>query len=268
LVGCVVLFTGDTVTVVGLTLVWGASGALAGIFGLVQARTGLRTNCIPWWYAHRDLGPRFLAEFGASGALTQLTVYVVGVFAGVTAVGALDAAELMLGPFLVLLMGGVAFGVAESARMLKRSPMALYRTSTTFSVALGLASATWGLLVWMLPNRAGAALLGASWPAGRAVLVPTIFYMVASGLSIGPNTGLRALAAARLSLNTKLTIGIASVLAGAVGAVVGGVRGAAWAIAIANILGLWLRWWVYRRALFQRQATQAPPAAVAGAESV
>jgi hypothetical protein len=243
-----------------LTLTWGGAATVAAIVGFPQARTGMpRLNPLPWWKAHRDLGPRFLAEFGAAGALIQLTYFAIGAFAGLRALGSLRAALLVLGPFTVLMQGSTAFGVSESARILKRSPHALLRASTLFSIALGSAAAAWGLVAWALPESLGVRILGPSWHAGRSVLVPTVVYMVATGLAVGANTGFRALGAARQSLNTKLVLGCGVFAAGTIGAILGGARVAAWAIAIANLAGAALRWFVYRRVLFDAHAERATP---------
>ncbi len=247
-----VLFATGHTTLFPLTLAWGGAATVATLVGFIQAKIGVpRLNPVPWWHAHRDLGPRFLAEFAATGMLTAFTMYAIGFLAGLHAVGAIRAAQLILGPFTILLQGGTAFGVAESARMLKRSRADLYRASNTFSVALGAAATLWGVFALMLPDAKGAAILGASWAAGRSVLVPTIVYMAASGIGIGANVGLRAFGAARESLNTKLVLGLSIFVAGVVGAASGGLQGAAWGIAVANVVGVWLRWWVYRRVLFE-----------------
>jgi O-antigen/teichoic acid export membrane protein len=251
-----------------LTLTWGGAATVAALVGFLQARTGMpHLNPLPWWKAHRDLGPRFLAEFGASGALVQLTYFAIGVFAGLEALGSVRAALLVLGPFTVLLQGGAAFGVSESARILQRSRHSLFRASTLFSIALGTAAALWGLAAWALPQSLGAKVLGPSWHAGRSVLVPIVIYMVATGLAIGANTGFRALAAARQSLNTKLVLGCGILVAGTLGAILGGARGAAWAIAIANLAGAGLRWWVYRRVLFDERAHPSAPLPPVAAET-
>jgi O-antigen/teichoic acid export membrane protein len=237
-----------------LTLTWGGAASVAAIVGFAQARTGMpRLNPLPWWRMHRDLGPRFLAEFGASGALVQLTYFAIGAFAGLRALGAVRAALLVLGPFTVLMQGGTAFGISESARILTRSRHALFRVSNVFSIALGIAAAVWGFAAWALPESLGVKVLGDSWDAGRSVLIPTVVYMVATGLAVGANTGFRALAAAQQSLNTKLITGCGILAAGTIGAIFGGARGAAWAIAIANLAGAALRWFVYRRVLFNHE---------------
>jgi hypothetical protein len=252
-----VIFVGGRATVVTLTLAWGGAATVAALVGFLQTKVGEpQLNPFPWWRMHRDLGPRFLAEFGATGALTQLTMYAIGLLAGLHALGSIRAAQLVLGPFTILLQGGTFFGVAESARVLKRSPAHLYRASSTMSMALGAAATLWGVLAWMLPDAEGARILGASWHAGRSVLLPTIVYMAGSGLAVGANTGLRALAAARLSLRTKIITGLTTLVAGAVGAAVGGLQGAAWSLGISNLLGVWLRWWVYKRALMQHRARE------------
>jgi O-antigen/teichoic acid export membrane protein len=262
-----VLFATGHATLLSLTLAWGGAATLAAVVGFFQARTGwLRLNPTAWWRAHRDLGPRFLAEFGSTGALTQLTFYMIGFLAGLRALGSIRAATLVIGPFYVLLQGGTAFGVAESARILTRGRAALYRASCIFSLTLGAAACAWGVTAWRLPDSVGTKILGASWQAGRSVLVPVIVYMVASGLAIGANTGFRALAAARESLRTQLVVGSSILIGGVIGAATAGARGAAWGMAVANLFGTALRWWVYRRVVFNHKP--ASPSTLIVAETV
>ena len=110
-------------TVFWFVLAWGAAAAVAACVGPLQAR-----RC-PGWPARgrgcritRDLGPRYLAENAANSGAGQLRTYGVGIIAGLAAVGYLQAGLLLLGPFMVVLMGISLVTVPEAARVLRRSP--------------------------------------------------------------------------------------------------------------------------------------------------
>jgi len=113
--------------------------------------------------------------------------------------------------------------------------------------ALVVISLTWGIAMYLLPEQIGQALLKRSWTSAHSVILPFALVMAASGSLTGATVGLRALAAARRSLNARLVTGALSLATTAVGAYTGQAAGAALGLA----LGLWLGsvlWWVNLRA--------------------
>ncbi|MDG4866397.1 hypothetical protein P8605_50410, partial [Streptomyces sp. T-3] len=96
---------------------------LAAAYGCLQS--GIRprlTGARAWLREQRDLSYRYLVEnVGVSGA-SQLRAYGLGAIVGVSAVGAIRGAELLLGPFLAVLMGLSLVTVAEAARVLRHAP--------------------------------------------------------------------------------------------------------------------------------------------------
>ncbi|MET7437776.1 hypothetical protein ABZS63_08875, partial [Streptomyces sp. NPDC005568] len=87
-------------------LAWGACAAVAAVYGCFQSgiRPGL-TGARDWLRDHRDLGYRYLVENVSNSGASQLRAYGLGAVVGVGAVGVIRGAELLLGPFLALLMG-------------------------------------------------------------------------------------------------------------------------------------------------------------------
>ncbi|MGB8940349.1 MAG: hypothetical protein WCD21_08960, partial [Streptomyces sp.] len=110
-------------SVSAFVLAWGASAAVAAVYGCFQS--GIRprlTGGREWLHEHRDLSYRYLVEnVGVSGA-SQLRAYGLGAIVGVSAVGVVRGAELLLGPFMALLMGLSLVTVAEAARVLRQAP--------------------------------------------------------------------------------------------------------------------------------------------------
>jgi hypothetical protein len=128
--------------------------------------------------------PRYLAENLSLSGASRLRLYGLGWIAGVVAVGSLRAAELLLGPLNVLIMGIGLMAVPEAARMVRRSvrrlgPFCLLLSSVQAGVAI-----IWGMALLLLPEALGVRLLGLSWqPASKLLLPVTITVAgMASGL--------------------------------------------------------------------------------------
>ena len=78
-------------------------------------------------------GSRYLIENVSNSGAAQIRMYGLGALTGLAAVGTTRGAELLLGPFLAVLMGLSLVTVAEAARVLRRSPHRL----KLFCVLLG-----------------------------------------------------------------------------------------------------------------------------------
>ena len=73
---------------------WGAAAAVAAAVGPLQARVIPRLSGARGWVsAHRDLGPRYLAENTSNSGAAQLRTYGVGLIVGLAAVGYVQAAK-------------------------------------------------------------------------------------------------------------------------------------------------------------------------------
>ena len=102
---------------------WGAAAAVAAAIGPLQARTAPRlSGAWEWLSRHRDLGPRYLAEGTVNNAASQLRNYGVGFILGLAAVGYVQAATTLMGPFMVIFFGMGLVTLPEAVRVLRRSP--------------------------------------------------------------------------------------------------------------------------------------------------
>ena len=144
-------------TVFGFVLAWGLAGAIAAAYGCIQARllprlTGVRA----WLRQQRDLGLRYMIEnLGVSGG-SQLRMYGLGAIAGLAAVGTVRGADLLLGPFLAILMGIGLAAVPEAARVLQRSPARLSRFCLLLGGVQAAAGLAWGCaLLFLVPDTVG-----------------------------------------------------------------------------------------------------------------
>ncbi|WP_431781969.1 hypothetical protein [Streptomyces chumphonensis] len=234
-------------TVAAFVLAWGASAAVAAVYGCFQ--TGLLpavTGGRAWVTAHRDLGYRYLVEnTGVSGA-SQLRAYGLGAIVGVDAVGVIRGAELLLGPFLAVLMGLSLVTVAEAARVLRRAPHRLGPFCLALGGAQAAAALLWGAALLLVPDRFGELLLGGVWHAASELIVPATLGVAGAGLGTGAAAGLRALGAARRSLRCQLFASACYVGGGLGGAAAAGTVGSAWGVAAATLCGSAV-WWLHLR---------------------
>jgi hypothetical protein len=241
-------------------LAWGGSATLAAVAGGIQAQLVPRVSAVATWLRrHRDLAPRYLGENLSISGSYQLRAYGVAAIAGLAAVGSLRAAELLLGPFNVILMGMGMMAVPEAARVLRRSLRQLRLFCLLLGSLLAGAAVAWGVALFLLlPGGLGVRLLGPAWQPASELLLPTILTVVNAGFSAGASAGLRALGAASRSLRAQ-GIGSAAYLAGGLGgATVAGAAGAAWGTAAATSIGAGVWWWQLQRAIRESRWPAAP----------
>ncbi|MFF1714044.1 hypothetical protein [Streptomyces sp. NPDC058268] len=246
-------------SVSAFVLAWGASASVAAVYGCFQS--GIRprpTGGREWLREHRDLSYRYLVEnVGVSGA-SQLRAYGLGAIVGVSAVGVVRGAELLLGPFMALLMGLSLVTVAEAARVLRQAPHRL----GVFCLLLGgiqaVAALLWGAALLLMPDRLGELVLGDVWGSASELIVPVTLGVAGAGLGTGAAAGLRALAAARRSLRSQLFASACYVAGGLGGAVLAGTVGSAWGVATATVCGSAVWWLQLRSALRERHHNSIP----------
>ncbi|RZB19220.1 hypothetical protein StrepF001_10055 [Streptomyces sp. F001] len=246
-------------SVAAFVLAWGASAAVAAVYGCFQS--GIRpqlTGARAWLREHRDLGYRYLVEnTGVSGA-SQLRAYGLGAIVGVSAVGMVRGAELLLGPFLAVLMGLSLVTVAEAARVLRRAPHRLGKFCLLLGGGQAVAALLWGGALLLMPDQLGEFVLGDVWHGASDLIVPATLGVAGAGLGTGAAAGLRALGAARRSLRSQLFASACYVGGGLGGAAVAGTIGSAWGVAAATVCGSAVWWLHLRSALRERHHDSIP----------
>jgi O-antigen/teichoic acid export membrane protein len=240
-------------------LAWGGAGSLAGVLGAYQAGILPRlSGTWSWLSQQRELGARYFAENLSMSAVTQLRITFVGVIAGLAAVGQVRAAEVLLGPWMAVVMGLSMVAVPEASRALRRSTRALVVFCTGLAVTQASGVIAWGLaIMFLLPDAVGERLLGALWEPASALILPTTLAYAGIGLMNGGSAGLRALAAARRSLPATLACACAYFTGGVGGAAIGGAAGSAWGIAAATTTGAVVWWWQLRAGLRDHRRSHA-----------
>jgi len=243
-----------------LVLAWGGASTVGAIVGVLQssvAPTPQRGR--RWASRHRDLIPRYVGEFVASSGGGQLSVYGVGLIAGLGTLGSLRAAYLMFGPLQVLFVGVALVAVPELVRVLRQSPRDLQLASGGLSMLLATVALGWGVAVMLTPAPLGRAILGPVWSAAHPLAIALTVGWIASGIIAGAAAAIRASAAARRGLTARVAGSLLGVGGAIIGVTLDGARGAAWGLALAACVECAFWWTQLSRAL--REIDMRPGAA-------
>jgi O-antigen/teichoic acid export membrane protein len=253
-----ILLASQQAGVAWFVMAWGGAGGLAALVGVLQAGIVPQLAGTRMWLAQqRELGSRYLIENVTMSAATQVRMFGLGAIAGLSAVGAVRGAELLLGPFLAVMMGLSLVAVPEAARVLRRSARALLVFCMVLGGVQAAGAATWGLTLMVLhPDTLGNRMLGAVWEPASALILPTTLAFVFISISNGAAAGVRALAAARRSLRAQLLFASAFVIGGLGGALAGGAEGSAWGVVMATVIGAAVWWWQLRAGLREFHPSQ------------
>ncbi len=242
-----------------LMLAWGIAAAVAACVGPFQARVIPRPSLgWQWVTRHRDLGLRYMLENTATSGSGQLRIYGLGLIAGLTAVGYVQAAGLLMGPFLVIFFGISLVTVPEAARILRQSPERLRLYCVAVGTGLAILGLTWGvMLVIALPKGLGNLLLGHElWRPAATLVVPWTVSTMGFCFIAGATAGLHALGAAKRSLRAVTITSVLYLTFSLTGAYLGGAVGTVRGAAIASALGAVMWWWQLRVAM--RESDRVP----------
>ncbi|MFE3762581.1 hypothetical protein ACFXPI_12555 [Streptomyces sp. NPDC059104] len=216
-----------------LVLVWGLSALPALGLGLWLLRPhvrGARAELRP--YLRRGhLGQRFVVEFAVGNGSSQLAVLGLGAFATPLAVGALRGATTLFGPLNVLFNSANAFGPPVVGRA--SGKRGVVRLTALMGAALAALGAGWAAVLYALPDRLGAHLLGDTWAAASALLPATGAQYAVMGLGTCALLTLRVLNP-RATLSLQIVFSLLSVALLLGGYAAWGVTGAAWGLAVGS----------------------------------
>jgi O-antigen/teichoic acid export membrane protein len=253
------LLSASSPTVAGCIFAWGGAATAAAVFGSIQARLAPSIKgSASWLREHADLGWRYAAEFLIERASLQLALFVVGIVAGLAALGSLRAAQVLMGPLVVLFLSAEVVAVPETVRILDSSHKRLRQSAVALSGVLTGVAIAWGIFLVLAPDTVGEWLLGPNWAAAHPLLIPVTLATAATAANMGPWTALRALQAAATSLRTRVIVAPITVVPGVLGAFVGAALGAA----IGSAAGRWLAvmvWWNAYRAELDDGGSRRPP---------
>ena len=230
---------------------WGAAAAVAAAVAPLQAHVvPTLAGATEWLYRHRDLGPRYLAANTAGNAGDTLRSYAVTSILGLAAVGYMQAANVLLGPFKIILFGIGLIAMPEAARLLRRSPRQLPLFCAAASMGLTLLALVWGaVLLIALPRGLGQLMLGSLWRPAYPLVLPATLAVMSLCASTGAAVGLNVMGAASRSLRAAILSSALIVACAVAGAVIGGMLGTMWFAAVASWLGVLVGWRQLRHAL-------------------
>jgi O-antigen/teichoic acid export membrane protein len=238
------VFVTGTSSVSMLVLAWGGAASVAALFGFVQAQLPPDPRgALAWLRRHWDLGGPFLGHFGLTHGTDQLTIYGISAVAGVAAVGAIQAADVLVRPLNFIAIGASVATFPEGVRLRDRSTRALRYGMSAVSGALVLATLALGSVLLVLPDSVGEQLLGENWAVARPILIFLLAQRLFFGASQGPRMGLQILGAAGRALRTQMVLGPITLVATLAGAAVAGPIGAVSAGAMAMFVAAGAWWW-------------------------
>jgi O-antigen/teichoic acid export membrane protein len=231
-----------------ITLSWGVAALAASVVGCVQTRV-LPAPRATWAWLHetRDINVRMALDFALNMGAVNLAIYLVSAIVGLAGVGALRAAQVLLGPLSLLFSGLSAFVLPMMARR-SGAGRRLLRTAFAASAVTAAVAGAWVAVLLVIPTPIGVMLLGDSWHGARSVMEGSGIVSVAVGLVIGASLGLKALGRADQMLRVTFLQAPVMLLLGALGAARFGAPGAAYGFAIAQVFGLVVCWMIFLRA--------------------
>ena len=251
-------------------LTWGVTAAAGAAVAPLQARVVPNlAGATGWLWRHRDLGPRYLAENTGGNATSTVQSYGVSYILGLAAVGYIQAAGVLMGPFKIIFFGISLITLPEAARLLRRSPRHLPLFCAAVSTGLTVLALAWGaVLLVALPRGLGHLMLGSIWRPTYPLVLPTALVIMSGCASTGAGLGLHALGAARRSLRATILTVVLVAACALTGAVTGGALGTVRFTAAASWLGTLVAWWQLRQALHESGTIPVPawlwPARLAG----
>lgn len=247
-----------TVNVFVATLVWGISAGLAALYAHRQA--GARpaiSGSRSWWREHRDIIPSYVGEFGSGAGASQVGVFAIGGVASVTVVGALRAADILMGPLRSFQQAIRQVAQPEAVRVRAGSGRVV-RACALMSAGLAAIAVLAGAVLIPVSRLWGPQLLGDTWRVAHPVLLPLTVSIVAAGVLAGAQMGLHAYVAVRRTLISRIVLSVMLVAFKVIGAALGGAVGAAAGGAVAMWLGATM-WWVQLLITARSDGAAQPP---------
>jgi O-antigen/teichoic acid export membrane protein len=245
LVAIGVLFTiSDERSLALLIGAWGGTGALAGLLMFTRYKLREAKLSLSWLRYTWPFSWRFLVSYTAMQGSALGMSAEVGAIAGPRSLGGVQAALLLARPFTTFQVAAATAGIAEVARCADDRRRVWRHVWLTAGAAGGVAALN-AVVMLVLPDGVGEALLGDSWDPAQSLLLPTGIYIVFIGLLTGPVAALLGLRAIGKATAIQVVSGILAMIAAAVGAVINGATGAMWFVAGSQGLMMVASWIVF-----------------------
>jgi O-antigen/teichoic acid export membrane protein len=226
-----------------LIIAWGVGAFGSALLGLARLRLRpAATKAVRWLLAQWDLARYLFGEYFLGLGAMHLGILVVGLIATIDAIGALRAAQLLLGPLGIIAVGAFQFAIPEIARRGRLGERTLILIALGLSGALGLATVIYVVALILLPDSWGTVLFGDSWAGAAAVLLAMGTSSLFSALANGPACVLYGTGQARSTFLINLAKGPVLLIAVVLGTFAAAAVGAGWAFALteAAVLPAWI----------------------------
>lgn len=233
---------------------WAVPTTLAAMVGLFQWGAAPQAGAA-WAFlqGHWETSRFLLAEYVAVQGASQIAWLLIPALGTAADVGALRGGMTLLGMLNIVGNSVYMFALAEIVRRGITQPRPLIRIGMVVTAFIAVVSAAAGILLMLLPHRAGHALLGSTWDLATVTLLPLTLYMVGVAFSTGPQAVMRSRADTRSTFRVNLVLGPLLLACVSIGQVAHGAQGAAWGFATATILTAPL-WWLMAKHTVQRAA--------------
>ncbi len=229
---------------------WGGAAGVAAVVAIRLLRTTPQfRGCLRWMFGQRRLTGYLFAEHLLGEGLGQIGILAVGATGTASDVGSIRAGQVLLGPLNVIMTAVSIFGIPEIAK--RRSMGRRQRVRFCWAMSLGMCAVTLAYiaLVLLLPDRVGTMLFGDTWSGAQSVLVPLSALAVAVAIGAGPGVTLYGMGRARTTFGLNLLKAPTLVVLLALGIWLGGVVGAASALAATEAVMLPFLIWKTRQAI-------------------
>lgn len=228
----------DLANTFAVTLAWGATSLPAIVILLVGRSEALRSPAL-WWRKFSSLTPRFAVDFLLMSGAGQAGSYVLGATTGIADSGALRLAQLPMSPVgvwiqvsrLVVLPRLGSAASEGSARQVVRSSVR----------GVVLPSVVYVAVAYVALAQVGDQLFGDSWMEAQTALLPVCVATVARSASAVSLMVVQATSEGKELLRVRFIDAALTLVLIVSGAVMGGLTGAAWGHAGANVVAtlLW-----------------------------
>ena len=207
---------------------WALAGIISGLLLLIIVRAKPSLKLIPPWFrSTHHIGTRLGAEYLVSIGVRQVGLTIVGIVIGLDAVGAIRGGQAILGPVTTFQYALLVILVPEIRRY-SGSSERQRRIARLATVLLSITEAVFGGVLWLMPSSVGRALLGDTWPAVHAILIPQIAIVMAVGVLLGGELLLRGNTQVNRALKLRVISGCGTMLGTIIGCVAGSLQLALW----------------------------------------
>jgi O-antigen/teichoic acid export membrane protein len=245
-VGALIALVGaNRLTLSWIVLAWGLGAGVGAVIVLLRRGVRLLVPSLRWIRASWGYAWRYFVAFVATLGASQITGILLGVISGVSAVGAIRAAQTIFGP-INNLTSGMLVALVPDQRLATPNRQVL-RQLLLASAALSGLALVMTAVAFLVPHEIGEMALGDSWSSARSVLLPSGLGAALLGSIIGALAGLRAAHALREGLAVELRLAALVCTVPLIGAAVDDARGYAWALVITLAIGSLLFWQSYSR---------------------